>query len=92
MSYGLSGRYDETLAIYERYRELASGSESSFPYFLMALTCVALNRETEAQAAMAQALRLNPRLTLEGFAKSQPYKDLAVLERVIGGARKAGLK
>ncbi len=90
ISYGLTGRSEEALVIYERYRDLTS--ESWLPYFLMALTYARLNRETEAEAAMAHALRLNPRLTLEGFAKGQPYKDPAVLERVVDLARKAGLK
>jgi hypothetical protein len=61
-------------------------------HFLMAIAYAGLNREAEAQAAMAHALRLDPTLTLERHAKSSVYKNPADLDRGLDLARKAGLK
>jgi uncharacterized protein HemY len=58
----------------------------------MALAYAGLDREAEARAAMAHALRLDPTLTLERLAKMVPFKNPADLERHLDLARKAGLK
>jgi tetratricopeptide (TPR) repeat protein len=89
-SYRLTGRYEEALAASEKHRDLAP--ESWLPHALMALAYAGLNREAEARAAMAHALRLDPRMTLERLAKGIPYKNPADLERTLDLYRKAGLK
>ncbi len=48
--------------------------------------------EAEARAEMAEALRLNPHVSLEWFKQFLPFKDPAMLERHIAALRKAGLK
>ena len=88
--YVLTERNEEALVAFEKYRDLVP--ESSHPYALMALAYAGLNREAEARAAMAHSLRLDPTSTLERWAKLFPYKNPADLERVLGLARKAGLK
>jgi adenylate cyclase len=45
----------------------------------------------EARAAAAHVLRLNPQFSVKREAEKSPYKDPAVLERLIDGQRKAGL-
>ncbi len=47
-------------------------------------------RQEDARKTAAEFLRLNPKFSLEAWAKT--YKDPAVQERLIGALRKAGLK
>jgi tetratricopeptide (TPR) repeat protein len=51
-----------------------------------------LGQEEEAQAEVAELLRVNPDLSLEWLRQMAPFKDLAVLERFLTALRKAGLK
>ena len=88
--YVMTGRYEEALVASDRWRDLTP--DSPWPYWMMALADAGLNREVEARAAMAHFLRLEPRMTLERWAKLAPYKNPADLERVLDLARKAGLK
>jgi adenylate cyclase len=49
-------------------------------------------REKEARATAAEVLRINPKFSLEQFAKIHPFKDPATKDRYINSLRKAGLK
>jgi TolB-like protein/class 3 adenylate cyclase len=51
-----------------------------------------LDQAKEAQAEVAEILRLNPTASLEFLRQSSPYRDPAVLERHVDSLRKAGLK
>jgi hypothetical protein len=51
-----------------------------------------LGREEEARAEAAEVLRRIPNFSLEVQMQRVPYKDPAVLERVLAALRKAGLK
>jgi len=48
--------------------------------------------EKEAQAEVAEVLRLSPNFSLEGVGQRTPIKDPVVLERFLAALRKAGLK
>jgi TolB-like protein len=50
-----------------------------------------LGRDKEAQAEAAEVLRLNPKFTLDYFAKVSGYKDRAETDKVINALRKTGL-
>ena len=50
-----------------------------------------LGRKEEAQAEVAEVLRISPRASLEGQRERMPFKDQAVLERYLNALRKAGL-
>jgi hypothetical protein len=47
--------------------------------------------QDEAKTAGASALQISPALSLETLKQRLPYKDPAVLERVINAARRSGL-
>jgi adenylate cyclase len=49
-------------------------------------------REAEARAEAAQVLRIDPKWSVEFFAKTRPHKNQANTERFINALRKAGLK
>ena len=51
-----------------------------------------MGREKEARAEAAEVLRINPKFSLDSFAKTLPYKDQSEKDKIINALRKAGLK
>jgi len=49
-------------------------------------------RDEEARAEAEEILRLNPKFSLESYAKTIPHKNQAQIDRYINALRKAGLK
>jgi hypothetical protein len=49
-------------------------------------------RNEEARIEAAEVLRINPKFSLEQFAKSLKYKKQEDIERTVNALRKAGLK
>lgn len=89
-AYAQAGRLEEAAALSQRLLQ-------QFPNFLtsyLQLTDIysQLGRETEARAAAAEVLRINPQFSLEVHKQRMPFKDPATLERHIAALRKAGLK
>src|SRR5438105_3333743 len=79
-------RYDEAVAAFER--------SSSMPYWVRAYlaTCHALaGRGERAQDYAAQVVRLAPAFSIARFARKEPFKNPADLQRLIDGLRKAGM-
>jgi hypothetical protein len=48
-------------------------------------------RDEEARASAAEVLRINPKFTLELYAKRSLVKDRSVIDKAIDALRKAGL-
>jgi len=88
--YYLTGRYEEGIATMKRI--LARSPEFLPAHEYLAVIYSELGREEEARAAGAECLRLHPDLPLDVLAQRLPYKDQAILQRVLNAARKAGLK
>jgi adenylate cyclase len=57
----------------------------------MAISYIRLGGEEEARAAAAELLRVNPKFSLERYAKILPFTK-PVADRIIEDLRKAGLK
>jgi hypothetical protein len=57
----------------------------------MAVSYIRLGLEKEAQAAASEILRINPKFSLEHYAKILPFTQ-PVADRVVEDLRKAGLK
>ena len=51
-----------------------------------------MGREEDARAEAAEVLRINPKFSLDYFAKILPFKDQSVIDTHINALRKAGLK
>ncbi len=51
-----------------------------------------MDREKEARAEADEVLRINPKFSLDYFAKILPYKDQSKIDKYIDALRKAGLK
>jgi adenylate cyclase len=84
-----SGHYEK--AIEAAKRALQSEPNTTFPYATLAISYIRLGREEEARAAAAEILRINPKWSLDRYAKNAPYTQPQV-ERNIEDLRKAGLK
>jgi adenylate cyclase len=82
--------YDESIAAYKK--ALRVQPNNLFPHLRLAAVYSLLDREQEARAAAAEVLRINPKFSLEKFAKTIPFKNQDDTEHLINALRKAGLK
>ncbi len=88
-AYFLLGRYEEAIEVLKRIRDR---SPDYFPaHVYLTASYSELGRDEEAQAGAAEFKRLSKR-PLAAWRQSLPYKDQAVLERVLSSLRKAGVK
>ncbi len=88
-AYYAMGKYEEAI-------EALKSSLTRAPDFLSAHRILAvifseLGRKEEAQAEVAEILRVNPRASLESQRERMPFKDQAVSEQYLESLRKAGL-
>ncbi len=92
-SYAFRGRYEEALITSNQlYNRSRSGDyPEDWALVHLAGVCAAFDREEEARAFMAQALKINLGLSSEFFKKTQPFKNPAHLQRELAALRKAGL-
>jgi len=89
-SYCEMGRYEE--AIKEYKKALDRAPDSTMPHLGLAATYSLMGREKEAHVEATEVLRIDPKFSLEYYAKSLLFKNQADLDRHIGALRKAGLK
>jgi len=85
-----AGRYEE--AIFQLKKAIERKPGDIFSNIFLTAAYGMAGREKEARAAAAEVLKINPKFSLESFAKIHPYKDPAKKERYIDSLRKAGLK
>ena len=82
----LQKRYDEAIAAFER--------SSSMPFWVRAYlaACHALSgRDERARDYAAQVVDLAPAFSIARFARKEPFKNPADLQRLIDGLRRAGM-
>jgi adenylate cyclase len=90
MAYRNMGRYDEAVAWAKKAVERQS---SSVLAHLVLASCYSLaGREEEAQVEATQVLRIDPKFSLERYAKTTPQKNPEMKKSLIDSLRKAGLK
>jgi adenylate cyclase len=89
ISYRDSGQYEK--AIEASKKALQREPNTQFAYIHMAVSYIRLGQEKEARAAAAEILRINPKFSLERYAKMLPFPQ-PVADRIIEDLRKAGLK
>jgi adenylate cyclase len=63
-----------------------------FAHLSLAATYIEMGREKEARSEAAEVLRMNPKFSLDNFAKTLYFKDQSVKEKHVDALRKAGLK
>lgn len=85
----LCGRREEAIAT--AYEALAIAPDSVDARVVLAASLVETRRLEAAEQAAGEILSVDPRFTLVGFAASRPYRDAAVLERLLDCLRRARL-
>jgi adenylate cyclase len=83
-------RFEEAVSEYKK--ALQRSPDNLLAHVLLATTYSRMGREKEARAEAAEVLRINPNFSLDYFAKTLPYKDQEVINKLIDALRKAGLK
>jgi adenylate cyclase len=90
ISYTLMGQYNEAITWCEK--AVRREPNSVFARLFMAAVYSRAGRDEEARIEAAEVLRINPKFSLEKFAKSVTYKNQEDVERTVSALRKAGLK
>jgi adenylate cyclase len=88
-AYFMTGQYDESVATWKKALKVS-------PNFIIAHRFLAacyssMGRDAEANAAVNEVLRINPKFTIESYAKRLRYKNKADIEREVAALKKAGL-
>ena len=82
-------KYDEAIAALKK--GVTRNPDLMVSHLLLAVIYSELGRKEEAQAEVAETLRISPRASMEGQRERMPFKDRAVLERYLNALRKTGL-
>ncbi|MGD0663841.1 MAG: adenylate/guanylate cyclase domain-containing protein [Syntrophorhabdales bacterium] len=89
-SYQLTGQFGKAVTLLKKALRLAP--DHIMARLFLAVAHSSLGRDEEARAEAEEVLRINPRFSLESYAKLLPFKNQAYSERIIEALRKAGLK
>jgi TolB-like protein len=92
--YFMEERYEESIEAGKRFLERAQKGEFPPLYAHLGLSAAyyGLGRNEEAKAHAAEVIGINPKFSLESYAKTVPYKNKTDKDRFIGALQKAGLK
>jgi adenylate cyclase len=86
-----AGRFEEAVSAYKKGIQRAP--DDVIAHIGLGTTYSLMGREKEARAEAEEVLRINPKFSLDYFAKSSaPYKDQSEIDKVVNAMRKAGLK
>ncbi len=89
LSYGWTGQYEEAITWCKK--AILQEPNSFWAHIMMTVIYSLSGREEEARAAAAEILRINPKFSLEKFAKVCTYKEKGDCDRFFGALGKAGL-
>jgi adenylate cyclase len=90
ISYAFTGQYEEAIRWCEK--AVHQQPDDIFAHLLLAAVYSFSGREEEARTQAAEVLRINPKFSVEKFAKRARYKNQADRERLVSALHKAGLK
>jgi adenylate cyclase len=86
----VTGRLEEAASAYKK--AIQREPNNFFAHLNLAGTYSMMGREQEARAEAAEVLRLNPKFSLDFWAKASAFKDRTEIEKFNTALRKAGLK
>jgi adenylate cyclase len=84
-----TGQYEEAIALYRRILQKEPNQLPAQVQFVVAL--MQAGKDDEARAEAAKVLRIDPKFSVESFAKILPAKDQKVIDDIVSALRKAGL-
>jgi adenylate cyclase len=85
-----TARFEEAISAYKK--ALQRAPDNIITHIALTATYSLMGREKEARAEAAEVLRINPKFSLDNYAKTLPYKDQSVTDKYADACRKAGLK
>jgi adenylate cyclase len=90
--YRRMGRFEEAISTYRQ--DLLRRPNNISSHIGLTASYIAMGREKEDKAEAAEILRINPKFSLDNYAKflAPIYKDQSELDNFIASLRKAGLK
>jgi adenylate cyclase len=86
----MTGRFEEAVSAYKKAIQRAPND--IWIHLMLAATYSKMGREKEAGAEAAEVLRINPKFSLDFWAKTSAYKEQSVRDNLFNALRKAGLK
>ena len=90
-AYWALGRYEEAVPVFKKVLQLAP--DNLFTHVGLAISYSMMGREKEAHAEAAEILRINPKFSVDNWAKAACFfKNQSKNDEIINGLRKAGLK
>ena len=89
-TYRFLGQYPEAVTQYKKALRVAP--DNILAHLGLAATYSLMGRDGEARAEAEEILRINPKFSVETYAKSVSHKNQAKLDRYIEALRQAGLK
>jgi len=89
-AYRLMGRHDEAIRIGKKAIEREPSDQIAWIGLVASYSLA--GRMEEARAAAQEIPRLNPKFSVEGWAKTNPYIDKTVVQQWAEAFREAGLK
>jgi tetratricopeptide (TPR) repeat protein len=85
-----TGRYEEAVSAYKKAIQRAPNYIWS--HVMLAATYSMMGREKDAQTEVAEVLSINPKFSLDFFAKTSVLRDQSIRDKVFNALQKAGLK
>jgi len=86
----ITGRFEEAVSAYKKGIQIAPDDIPA--HICLALTYVSMGREKEARAEGAEVLRINPKFSVDYWARKIPFEDQSQKDKFVNALRKAGLK
>ena len=90
MALRMTGRFKEAVSSYKKAIQLEPNNIES--HRELTVTYSLMDREKEARAEAAEVLRINPKFSVDSFAKQSRFRDQSQTDKVVNALRKAGLK
>ena len=90
-AYRQLGQYEEAVASLKKALQLY-GADHMNVHIVLASTYAQMGREQEARAEAAEVMRIDPKFSLESYARRVPFKDQKATDDYVSALRKAGLK
>jgi adenylate cyclase len=86
----MTERFEEAVSAYKK--AIQRTPNNMWAHLMLTATYSKMGRETEARAEAAEVLRINPKFSLDWWAKTSAYKEQSTRDNLFDALQKAGLK